>query len=101
MENNILAVDDLELNNNTHSVKRNGKPIKLTPKEFKLLKYLMTNKGEILTREMILKAVWLYAQDIETRVVDVYIGYLRKKIDNGLSKKIIHSVRGLGYMVKE
>jgi DNA-binding response OmpR family regulator len=65
------------------------------------LQYLMSNKGRILTRDMILNRVWLYAQDIETRVVDVYMGYLRKKIDSEYEKKLLHSVRGFGYMIKE
>lgn len=98
---NTLKVDDLELDNKTLEVKRDGKLIQLTPQEYKLLHYLMGNKGRILTREMILNRVWLYSPDIETRVVDVYMGYLRKKIDNEFDKKLIHSIRGFGYMVKE
>jgi DNA-binding response OmpR family regulator len=96
-----LRVDSLELDNTTLEVRRDGKIIQLTPQEFKLLQYLMSNKGRILTREMILNRVWLFSPDIETRVVDVYMGYLRKKIDQGFNKKLLHSVRGFGYMVKE
>lgn len=96
-----LRVDTLELDKRTLEVKRNGKQIQLTPQEFKLLEYLMSNKGRILTREMILNRVWLYSADIETRVVDVYMGYLRKKIDADYNKKLLHSVRGFGYMIKE
>ncbi len=96
-----LIVGDLELDNKTLEVKRNGKLIQLTPQEFKLLQYLMNNKGRILTREMILNRVWLYSPDIETRVVDVYMGYLRKKIDNDYEQPLLHSVRGFGYMIKE
>src|SRR3989338_5251496 len=96
-----LKVGDLELDNKTLEVKRKEKNIQLTPQEFKLLQYLMSNKGRILTREMILNRVWLYSPDIETRVVDVYMGYLRKKIDADLEKKLIHSVRGFGYMIKD
>lgn len=96
-----LEVGDLELDNKTLEVKRDGKLIQLTPQEFKLLQYLMSNKGRILTREMILNRVWLYSPDIETRVVDVYMGYLRKKIDEESEKKLLHSVRGFGYMIKE
>ena len=96
-----LQVGDLVLDTKNFEVKRGKKQIQLTPQEFKLLQYLMTNKGRILTREMILNRVWLYSQDIETRVIDVYVGYLRKKIDTGFDKKLIHSVRGFGYMVKE
>lgn len=96
-----LKIADLELDNKTFEVKRSNKNISLTPQEFKLLQYLMSNSGRILTREMILNRVWLYSPDIETRVVDVYMGYLRKKIDQGYSKKLLHSVRGFGYMIKE
>lgn len=103
-QNNVdqkLKVADLELDNKTLEVKRDGKLIQLTPQEFKLLQYLMNNKGRILTRDMILNRVWLYSQDIETRVVDVYMGYLRKKIDGNYKTKLLHSVRGFGYMIKE
>lgn len=96
-----LRVNDLELNDKTLEVKREGREIQLTPQEFKLLQYLMSNKGRILTREMILNRVWLYSPDIETRVVDVYMGYLRKKVDNGYDKKLLHSIRGFGYMIKD
>ncbi len=96
-----LQVGDLELNNKTFEVKRSGKLIQLSPHEFKLLQYLISNKGRVLTREMILNRVWLYSYEVDTRVVDVYIGYLRKKIDADYKKKLIHSVRGFGYMIKE
>ena len=97
----VLKIADLELNTQTMEVRRAEKIIQLTPQEFKLLQYLMSNKGRILSREMILSRIWLYSADVETRVVDVYIGYLRKKIDTGFSKKLIHSIRGFGYVVKE
>lgn len=96
-----LKIADLEFNKKTLEVKRSNRLIKLTPKELKLLEYLMINKGRVLTREMILNRVWLYSPDIETRAVDVYIGYLRKKVDIGFKKKLIHSVPGYGYMIKE
>lgn len=98
---NKLRVGDLELDDKTLEIKRNSHHIQLTPQEFKLLEYLMRNKGRVLTREMILNRVWLYSQDIETRVVDVYMGYLRKKIDIPFKKKLLHSVRGFGYMIKD
>lgn len=97
----ILKIADLELNNKTLEVTRSGKRIQLTPQEFKLLQYLMNNKGRILTREMILNRIWLYSSEVETRVVDVYMGYLRKKVDTGFSKKLLHSVRGFGYVIRE
>jgi DNA-binding response OmpR family regulator len=97
----VLKISDLELDSRTLEVKRQGKLIQLTPQEFKLLQYLMSNKGRILTREMILSRIWLYSSDVETRVVDVYMGYLRKKVDTGYNKRLLHSVRGFGYMIKE
>ncbi len=96
-----LKIDNLELDTKALTVIRDGKPIQVTPQEFKLLQYLMINKGRILTRDMILNRVWLYSQDIESRVVDVYMGYLRKKIDIDKKKPLLHSVRGFGYMIKE
>lgn len=92
---------DLELDNSILKAKRNGVIIPLTSKEFKLLEYLLANKGRVLTREVILQAVWHYSPDVHTRVVDVYMGYLRKKIDTGFDKKLIHSIRGFGYTIKE
>lgn len=96
-----LKISDLELDSKTLEVKRGTRHLQLTPKEFQLLQYLMNNKGRVLTREMILNRIWLYSPDIETRVVDVYMGYLRKKVDGAAKKKLIHSVRGFGYMIKD
>lgn len=96
-----LQVADLVLDNKTLEVKRNSHTIQLTPQEFKLLQYLMSNKGRVLTREMILNRIWLSSPDIETRVVDVYMGYLRKKIDADNPKRLIHSIRGFGYTIRE
>ena len=97
----LLKVADLELDTHTLEVKRAGKLIKLTPQEFKLLQYLMNNKGRILTRDMILNRIWPSSFEIETRVVDVYMGYLRKKIDQDHDKKLLQSARGFGYTIKE
>ncbi|HUD45053.1 MAG TPA: response regulator transcription factor [Patescibacteria group bacterium] len=97
----VLQISDLSLDTKSLEVRRAEKLIQLTPQEFKLLEYLMSNKGRILTREMILNRIWLYASEVETRVVDVYMGYLRKKIDNGHPKKLLQSIRGFGYMIKE
>lgn len=96
-----LKVADLELDNKRFQVTRGGKLLNFTPQEFRLLEYLMINKGVVLTREMILGRIWLYSPDVESRVVDVYIGYLRKKIDSGHKKKLVHSVRGFGYTIKD
>ncbi len=100
-EDNLQQISDLTLNPKTFEVKRGSRLVPLTQKEFELLRYLMANKGRVLTREMILNKVWLYSPNIESRVVDVYIGYLRKKIDSGNKKKLIQSLRGFGYTIKE
>lgn len=97
----IIQADDLVVNSASMQVKRGEKEIPLTAKEFKLLEYLLKNKGIVLSRETILDHVWLYSPDIDTRVVDVYIGYLRRKIDEGSSKKLIKSVRGFGYTIRQ
>lgn len=96
-----IVVDGLEVDNKKFQVKRGDRLISLTPQEFRLLEYLINNKDVVLTREMILNRIWIYSPDIESRVVDVYIGYLRKKIDSGFKKKLIHSVRGFGYTIRE
>lgn len=96
-----LQVGDLVLDTKTVTVKRGDKEIALSPQEFRLLEYLMANKNIVLSRDKILSRVWSVAADIETRVVDVYMGYLRKKIDAPFNKKLIHSVRGFGYVLKE
>lgn len=80
---------------------REGRKIKLSPKEFKLLSYLLENKNNLIGRRKLLTLIWQYAPDIETRVVDVYVGYLRRKIDSGFSKRLIHSVRGTGYILRD
>jgi len=100
-EGDILRIADLTLDAAKVEVKRNSKSIKLTPQEFKLLEYLMHNKGRVLSRTMILDRLWTFSPDIDTRVVDVYIGYLRKKIDAKSDKKLITSVRGFGYTIRE
>ncbi len=100
-EDEKLVVADLELDPKNFEVRRGETRIPLTPQEYKLLQYLMINKGQVLTRDMILNRIWPNSPDVETRVVDVYVGYLRKKIDQDFSKKLIHSVRGFGYSVRE
>jgi len=94
-----LRVADLEFNRMEHNVNRAGKRIELTPKELALLEYLMRNAGQCVTRAMIVENVWRLSADTMTNVVDVYINYLRKKIDEGFDTKLIHTVRGVGYRV--
>jgi heavy metal response regulator len=97
----VLKVADLELNQLTHEVKRAGKEIALTMKEYTLLEYLMLNTNQIVTRTMISEHVWNESFDSFTNVIDVYVNYLRNKIDKGFKKQLIHTVRGIGYVLKE
>jgi DNA-binding response OmpR family regulator len=96
-----VTVGDLCLDPKMVKVERAGKEITLTPQEFKLLYYLMANTGRVLSRDMILNRVWMYSPDVESRVVDIYMGYLRKKIDKGKVKKLLKSVRGFGYKISD
>ena len=98
---NVYTIADLSLDSNTRTVTRAGKNIELTAKEFSLLEYMMRNKGVVLSREMIENNLWNYDYDGGTNVVDVYVGYLRKKMDTGFSKKLIHTVWGTGWVLKE
>ncbi len=96
-----LKAADLELNQLTHEVKRAGEKIDLTATEYALLEYLMLNKNQVVTRTMISEHVWEQDFDSFSNVINVYVNYLRKKIDAGFSKKLIHSIRGKGYTLKE
>ena len=97
----VLKVDDLTLSLVTHRVMRRGKEIELTSKEYTLLEYLMRNPNKVLTRAMISEHVWDYHFDSLTNVIDVYVNYLRKKIDKDFEPKLIHTIRGVGYMIRE
>ncbi|MBU1727637.1 MAG: response regulator transcription factor [Candidatus Omnitrophica bacterium] len=96
-----LKVGDLALDLLTHKVMRGGQEIILTNKEFSLLEYLMLNEGNVVTRTMIAEHVWDINFDTFTNVIDVYINYLRNKIDQGHKKKLLHTIRGRGYLLKE
>lgn len=85
----------------THIVRRDGKQVELTAKEFALLEYMLRNAGQVLTAGQIFDHVWSYASSLDTNLLPVYIGYLRKKIDQGSSARYIHTVRGIGYMLRE
>jgi two-component system copper resistance phosphate regulon response regulator CusR len=93
----VLAVDDLKLDRVERKVERAGKRIELTSKEFALLEYLMRNAGRRITRAMIIEHVWNLSFDTCTNVVDVYVNYLRRKVDDGYEKRLIHTIRGVGY----
>ncbi len=96
----VLQVEDLVLNPATREVARGGKRIELTAKEYALLEYLMRNAGRVLTRPMIAEHVWNQDFDTFTNVIDVYVNYLRNKIDRDRERKLIRTVRGSGYTLK-
>jgi DNA-binding response OmpR family regulator len=95
----VLVIDDLKLDRVEHRAERAGRRIDLTSKEFALLEYLMRNAGRQVSRAMIIEHVWNMTFDTTTNVVDVYINYLRRKVDDGHTRKLIHTVRGVGYQV--
>lgn len=99
-ETHIFKIEDLELNLHSHTVKRGDKKIELSSREFSLLEYLMSNEGRVLSRALIFDNVWGFGFDTDTNLVDVYIMYLRKKIDYDFEPKLIHTVRGMGYVLK-
>jgi len=100
-ENSILQIGDLTVDEKTRIVIREGNTIELTPREYDLLVYLLKNKNQVLSREQLLTNVWGFDYYGDTNVVDVYIRYLRKKIDAPYSNPYLHTVRGVGYMLKE
>lgn len=100
-ENNILQCGDLCLSPTKYEVSYQDIPIFLTKKEFDLLHYLMANKNLLLTREQILEKIWGYDYVGDTNIVDVYIRYLRNKIDQPFSHKFIYTIRGVGYQIKD
>lgn len=100
-EEHIYRFADLEVNDYTKEVIRDGKPISLTTTEYKLMLYFIRNKNKVLSRTDILDEVWGVNFDIGTNVVDVYVNYLRKKIDNHADNKLIHTIIGMGYVLKE
>jgi len=96
----VLQVADVAMDPATRTVKRGGETVSLTNREFALLEYFLRNPGRVLTRTMIAEHVWDYSFDAGTNVIDVYVNYLRKKIDAGREPKLIHTVRGVGYVLK-
>jgi two-component system, OmpR family, copper resistance phosphate regulon response regulator CusR len=96
-----LRVADLELNLVSHKATRAGKAVELTAREFALLSLFMNNARSVLTRQMIAKEVWGYDFDPGTNIVDVYINHLRKKIDSGFAPRLLHTIRGKGYLLTD
>ncbi|HWQ29961.1 MAG TPA: response regulator transcription factor [Negativicutes bacterium] len=97
----LLSTNGLNLNTDKYSVTFENEEIELTRREFDLLRYLMENKNIVLTRDKLLEAVWGYDYSGDTNVVDVYVRYLRSKIDEKYNRKIIHTIRGVGYTIKD
>ncbi len=98
---NILSLADLTLDISTHTVIRSGNAIALSAKEYAILEYMLYNQGIVLSREQMESHIWDYAYEGSSNMIDVYIRYLRKKIDEGHENKLIHTVRGVGYVLKE
>ncbi|MCY8977941.1 response regulator transcription factor [Bacillus halotolerans] len=96
----FLKYDDLQVNEKTREVRRGDKEVELTPREFDLLVYMLKHPQQVLTREQILSSVWGFDYIGDTNVVDVYIRYIRKKLDYPYEKQLIHTVRGVGYTIK-
>ena len=101
IQDNVLKIADLELNPETKEVKRGGTYIDLTAKQFELLKYLMINKNKIVTPEMIANNLWEMDDEINSNVINVYISHIRKKIDKGRDKKLIKTIRGMGFKISD
>lgn len=100
-DNNVLLIADLEIDTDKYKVKRADQEVELTKKEFDLLVYLVENQGIVLSREDILSNIWGYDYMGETNIVDVYIRYLRSKIDDPFEQKLIKTVRGVGYVIRD
>lgn len=98
---NVLSVDGLSLNCSTHEVTRDGKSITLSAKEYSMLEFMMRNVGIVLSREKLENHVWNYDYEGGTNLVDVYVSYLRKKVDGEFDKKLIKTVRGFGYVISD
>ena len=97
----VLKVGDLEIDQATREVRRSGVPIEVTPKEYTVLEYLARHAGRVMSRTLITEYAWGYHFDPGTNIVDVVINHLRKKVDAGHSRKLITTVRGVGYVLKE
>ena len=94
-----ISVGDLEIDPLSRSVRRSGKKIELKPREYMLLEYLARNEGRVVTRTMLLEQVWDYHFDPGTNVIDVHVSRLRRKLDDGFERPLLHTVRGAGYML--
>ncbi len=100
-DNFLLKYKGIELNPNSHLVTKNSKPVSLTQKEFALLEYLLSNKGKVCSRTKIIEHVWDLHFDADTSVIDVYINFLRKKLDDDPTDSSIQTIRGVGYIIQD
>ena len=98
---NVLEIGDLKIDKNTRTVKRGGKIIELTYKEYAVLEYLLRNKNIVLKKSQIAENIWDCNFNYSSNIVEVYIRYLRRKIDSGFEKKLIHTIRGAGYVIRK
>jgi DNA-binding response OmpR family regulator len=100
-KNTILSAGDLEMDTITREVKRGGKAIELTSKEYSILEYFLRNKNRVLTKSQIAEHVWNYDFEYNSNIVEVYVRYLRRKMDEEFENKLIHTIRGGGYVIKD
>jgi DNA-binding response OmpR family regulator len=100
-KNTVLSVGDLEMDTITREVQRGGKAIELTSKEYSILEYFLRNKNRVLTKSQIAEHVWNYDFEYNSNIVEVYVRYLRRKMDDEFKNKLIHTIRGGGYVIKD
>ncbi|MFB4277295.1 MULTISPECIES: response regulator transcription factor [unclassified Nonomuraea] len=100
-DDHTLVVGDLEVDPDGHQVTRAGRPVRLSPTEFRLLHHLVLNAGRVLPKSQILETVWRYDFAGDTSIVDTYVSYLRRKLDTGESPRLIHTVHGVGYLLRK
>jgi DNA-binding response OmpR family regulator len=100
-KNTVLSVGDLEMNTITREVQRGGRVIELTSKEYSILEYFLRNKNRVLTKSQIAEHVWNYDFEYNSNIVEVYVRYLRRKMDEEFENKLIHTIRGGGYVIKD
>ena len=101
IKNTVLSIDDLTIDLQTHKVKRGENDISLTPKEYSILEYLLRNKNHVVSRMKLTEHVYEYQFDPDTNVIDVYINKIRNKIDKDSDRQLLHTIRGIGYMIKD
>jgi DNA-binding response OmpR family regulator len=101
VQSDVLQIGNLTLNTSTRTAELNGEPVNLTATEYRLLEFMLQNRGRVLSRMELLENVWGIDFNMSTNVVDVYVNYLRKKVDTNPAQKLIHTMIGMGYILKE